>query len=157
MVLYLVRHGAAGEGDPDSERTLTSLGRREVEALRGELERQAVRADRVLHSGYCRARETAEILGPLCDSTPSAYPDLGPDGDTDTFIAELESFGGATMLVSHLPYLPQLCEALLEDVSSVPRFATATAVRLEPVGGSTGRRGWRLAWQINGRDVLLRS
>lgn len=156
MVLYLVRHGAAGEGDPDSERTLTSLGRREVEALRDELERQAVRADRVLHSGYCRARETAEILGPLSDSTPAEYPGVSPDGDADTFIAELVNFGGATMVVSHLPYLPQLCEALLEDVSSVPRFGTATAVRLDPTGDSTGRRGWRLMWQISGRDVLLR-
>lgn len=155
MVLYLVRHGAAGEAHIDSERALTSLGRREVEALRGELERQAVRPDRLLHSGYCRARETAEILGPLCDSTPEECADVSPDGDADKFIAELEDFDGATMVVSHLPYLPQLCEALLEDVASVPRFATATAVRLDPAGESRGRRGWRLTWQINGRDVML--
>lgn len=155
MTLYLVRHGAAGSGDVDRERPLTTLGRDETEALRAEMERQQVRPDRIFHSGYRRARETAEILAPLCGSDPRAHSGMTPEDDPDIFLAELGEIRGATMVVSHLPYLPHLCEQLLQSASSLPRFGTATAVRLDPAGEAGGRRGWQLVWQINGRDVLL--
>lgn len=152
--LYLIRHGAAGEARIDRERGLTESGRREVEALAEGLEQRGVRVERILHSGYRRARETAEILARLGSTSPRQSPSLTPDDDPDVLIAELADLGGSTLVVSHLPFLPHLCEELLEDLTELPRFGTASAVRLDPVKESRGHGEWRVAWQIDGRDVL---
>lgn len=152
MILYLVRHGAAGSAEIDSERGLTEAGRNEVDMLLRQLRREGVRADRILHSGYRRARETAEILAPLGMTPPRGHPSLTPDDDPDILIAELSDLGGATLIVSHLPFLPHLCEQLLEDPTAVPSFGTATAVMLE-AAIQPGLRSWSIAWRIDGRDA----
>ncbi len=104
----------------DRERSLTSPGREEVEALRRQLQGVGLAPDRILHSGYRRARETAEILAPLGGSSPREHSAMTPEDDPDILVAELERFGGTTLIVSHLPFLPNLCEELLDTSSDLP-------------------------------------
>lgn len=152
----LIRHGAAAEADRDEERALSQLGRSEVTALRDALERRGVHVDRILHSELRRARETAEILAALCSASPSVRRELAPDGDPDVVVAELEELRGRTLVVSHLPFLPRLCEELLGEITALPDFRTATAVCLGSDAASPGRGAWSLKWSANGRDELLR-
>lgn len=155
-MLYLARHGAAAEARIDRDRELTSLGRSEVEALGKALAERGVHVDRILHSGFTRARQSAEILAHLSDSPPSKHDGITPEDDPGMLVAELEEMGGSTLVVSHLPFLPGLCEELLEDVTPLPQFRTATVVCLEPLGSERGRGQWRFAWQLSGRDELLK-
>lgn len=150
MMLYLVRHGSAAEAKRDRDRILTSVGRSEVEELRRVLEERGVHVDRILHSGFRRAEQTAAILASLSDAEPRAHAGLSPGDDPDLLIAELDDLGGSTLIVSHLPFLPALCEELLEPPTPSLRFRTAGAVCLENVGESSGRGRWRLAWQVVG-------
>lgn len=155
-MLCLVRHGAAGEAARDQDRKLTAVGRSEVDALGRALEAKGVRVDRILHSTLERARETAEILALRLSANAASHDGLTPGDDPDIFVAELEELGGSTLIVSHLPFLPNLCEELLEEVSAMPQFQTATAACLAPVGTGRGHHAWRLQWQINGRSELMR-
>ena len=69
--VVLMRHGEApGQGEPkgfklddcSTQRNLSQKGRRDVRAL-GVLVRQAFVVTKVVSSQWCRARETAELLG----------------------------------------------------------------------------------------------
>ena len=155
-MLCLLRHGAAGEARTDRERELTNVGRSEVTALKRALEGRGVRFDRILHSGFIRARQTAELLEECSDSSPVPHDGISPDDDPDLFVAELDEMRGSTLVVSHLPFLPSLCEELLEEISALPQFRTATLVCLQPVSDERGPGKWRLAWYLNGRDEMLK-
>ncbi|MDX1583963.1 MAG: phosphohistidine phosphatase SixA [Thermoanaerobaculia bacterium] len=156
-VLYLVRHGSAGEPNGEGKRELTEEGRAEVTALREALEQKGVRIDRIFHSEKLRAEQTAEVLASLCETAPTSRSGLAPEDDPDVFVAEIGELGGSTMIVSHLPFLPNLCDELLEDMTPLTQFRTATAVCLRPVGENRGRGDWRLAWQVHGRDEMGRN
>jgi phosphohistidine phosphatase len=62
-VIYLLRHGAAedGEGKPDEARELTDKGRRQSESAGRALASLGVQIDACLTSPKVRARETAEL------------------------------------------------------------------------------------------------
>jgi phosphohistidine phosphatase SixA len=70
--VLLMRHAAApGVGDPSgfrledcaTQRNLSQEGRRQAAAFGAELRRRGVPVDRVLTSGWCRAKDTAALLG----------------------------------------------------------------------------------------------
>ena len=70
MELFLIRHGIAAPGSAvlsDAERPLTPQGReRFAQAVMG-LQRLGVRLDRLYHSPWLRAVETATLLRPVLD------------------------------------------------------------------------------------------
>lgn len=108
MRLYLIRHAIAEPRTGrmrDSQRALTLRGRkrmlREVKALR----RMQVSFDRLLHSPWVRAAETAELLrplstAPLCQTETLARP---PD---EALLGELD--GESVAVVGHQPWLTEL-------------------------------------------------
>jgi phosphohistidine phosphatase len=66
--LLVVRHaiaGPAGAGVRDAERELTHEGRQKMRRAVAGLARLELRLDRVLHSPWRRAAQTAELLAPL--------------------------------------------------------------------------------------------
>ena len=70
MDLFLIRHAIAeerGEGLPDAERALTHKGRARFKLVVRSLARSGFRFDRVYHSPWLRAVQTAELLAPLND------------------------------------------------------------------------------------------
>jgi phosphohistidine phosphatase len=60
-VIWLLRHGEAADGSPDSERPLTEKGRRQARNAGIALKKLGVQLDACLTSPRVRARETAEL------------------------------------------------------------------------------------------------
>ena len=64
MLLYLVRHGQANPADQDSRKCLSNKGREEISQTASFLvEHMKDKISRIVHSGKCRAKETAETIG----------------------------------------------------------------------------------------------
>ena len=105
MDLFLIRHAIAEErrdGLPDANRALTKKGRARFGAVVESLERSGFRFDRVYHSPWLRAVQTAELLmplaeGPLVPATGLAQP---PNPE---FFASLR--GERVACVGHEPWL----------------------------------------------------
>jgi phosphohistidine phosphatase len=60
-MIWLLRHGDAAEGSPDSERPLTDKGREQSRAVGAALKALGVEIDACLTSPKVRAAETARI------------------------------------------------------------------------------------------------
>jgi phosphohistidine phosphatase len=123
MQLYLLRHGQADTRTIDGEPELTTAGRqtieRQAERFAALLERDAVSLRAVYHSGKLRAAQTAAIM--LARTAPTltaqAHSGLKPNADPQALRAELTTWQGATLLVSHLPFIPALLRTLLGDTA----------------------------------------
>ena len=134
MRLYLVQHGQAKSEDEDPERPLTDKGADDVARVADQAVKQlGVRAERVLHSGKTRARQTAEIWGRLLDVGVAQTDDLGPKDDTTRWVKRLDDEVSDLMLIGHLPHLARLTGLLLtgKPDDSVVRFTPGGLVGLE--------------------------
>jgi phosphohistidine phosphatase len=119
--VYLVRHAAASERDPDrwpddSERPLTPEGEKEFRLAARGLARLVPRVDAILSSPYQRAWRTAEILSEL-DSWPAPEPSpvLEPTLPPEKAVLALQEHAGAgaVAVVGHRPGLHELAAYLL--------------------------------------------
>jgi phosphohistidine phosphatase len=117
--IYLVRHGAASERDPDrwpddSQRPLAPEGEEEFRLAARGLARVVPRVDAILSSPYKRAWRTAEILSEL-DSwpAPEAVAVLEPTLPPEKAALELEDYSGCVAVVGHRPGLHELAAYLL--------------------------------------------
>ena len=125
MEIYLVRHAAARERDPDrwpddSERPLTPEGDEEFRLVARGLARVVPRVDAILSSPYQRAWRTAEILSEL-DSWPAPEPSpvLEPTLPPEKAALALQDHAGASAVavVGHRPGLHELAAYLLTGQS----------------------------------------
>jgi phosphohistidine phosphatase len=113
--LILIRHAAAVSRDEagagaDAERALTKEGKREFEAGTLAILRAADwRFDRLLHSPWRRAEQTAALLAPLCEHEPEATAGLAAPPRAE-FLLELS--GGRVAAVGHQPWLGELAALL---------------------------------------------
>ena len=119
MKIYLVRHAAAAERDPDrwpddSQRPLTPEGEEEFRLAARGLAMMASRVDTILSSPYERAWRTAEILSEL-DSwpAPEAVAVLEPTLPAEKAALALEDYAGSVAVVGHRPGLHELAAYLL--------------------------------------------
>lgn len=116
-VLMLRHANAPGFGDPahfrigdcSSQRNLDAKGREQARELGARLRRAGLDSAHVYSSQWCRARETAELLGlgrvetlPVLNSFFDRPGDRQPilDG-LRQFLASLPADGGAVILVTH--------------------------------------------------------
>jgi phosphohistidine phosphatase len=150
--LYLVRHGAAEGGSVDRSRRLSPEGRADVYALAELLKGRGVKPDRILHSGYSRAEETAEILAEATGAPLRKHEGLAPEDDPALLVAELPLMKGSTMIVGHMPFLGSLGRHLVGEQTPLPEFRTSSIVCLEPIKEADQPRGWRLVWHGSGRE-----
>ena len=112
MQLLVVRHGIAedhAESGRDADRELTPEGRERLQEIARALRERELRVERVLHSPWRRAVQTAELLAPLVEGSRQeaivvcealAAP---PDG---ALLAELR--GARLAVVGHEPWLSAL-------------------------------------------------
>jgi phosphohistidine phosphatase len=123
--IYLVRHAAASERDPDrwpddSKRPLTPEGEEEFRLAARGLARVVPRVDAILSSPYQRSWRTAEILSEL-DSwpAPEPLPVLEPTLPPEKAALVLEDYAGArsVAVVGHRPGLHELAAYLLTERS----------------------------------------
>jgi phosphohistidine phosphatase len=108
MELFIIRHAIAVPGSmllADADRPLTPKGRtRFSQAVLG-LQRLKVRFDRLYHSPWLRAVETAELLAPVLDGKAVSSPALARAPSQDV----LDALDGRRVaLVGHEPWMGEL-------------------------------------------------
>lgn len=161
MDVYLVRHAAAFDRDPDrwpddSRRPLTPKGEEEFRLAARGLARLVSRVDAVLSSPYERAWRTAQILSEL-DSWPvtEASPVLEPTLPPEKAAHELLSCSGAESIavVGHRPGLHELAAYLLtgdgDGLEIALKKGGVACIRFEeaPTPG-TGELRWLLTPKV---------
>ena len=142
MRLYLMRHGQAANPKEDPERGLTATGRAEIENLAQRLADKGVSFKQVLHSKKARAQQTAEIMATKLAPgvTPQMRRGLKPDDDPAEFIPEIDCLDEDTLIASHLPFVPNLLQALTGQTQS-SGFVPGTVICLLKDNGS-----WKIEW-----------
>ena len=147
MRLYIVRHGEAeARAETDAQRPLTPRGRRQVDALWGELYRDGVRVERLVCSPYLRALQTAELIAGHYDGiSPGILQLITPDDRPHAVIdwlAQQERLDGL-VLVSHMPLVAALSGMLTGDDRLPFGVGSVACIDLDVVA----RDGGRLIWQ----------
>ncbi|MBL4917429.1 histidine phosphatase family protein [Tabrizicola sp. DMG-N-6] len=144
----LMRHATApGTGDPPgfrvddcaTQRTLSDAGRDEARRRGAQFRAAGIRPDILASSGWCRARETAELLdlGAVTHwpSLDSFFADRGREGTASAeTLAQLRGLGsGRALLVTHQVNITAL-------TGIVPRSGEIIVTRLGSAGpGAAGR------------------
>jgi phosphohistidine phosphatase len=113
MELFLVRHAIAVPATPelpDAARPLTPDGRRRFEEVVRGLDRLGVRFDRLHHSPWTRAVETANLLTGLLEGDSVVELGLSRTPDADL----IGRIGGErAAAVGHEPWMSELMSLLL--------------------------------------------
>jgi phosphohistidine phosphatase len=124
-VIWLLRHGDAADGSPDSDRPLTDKGRAQSRAAGAALHALGVAPDACLTSPKLRAAETARIA---CAELDGVEPELEPKLSGGPFDAEAlaAGLGDEVLLVGHDP-----------DFSAAVHSLTGAQVRMKK-GGLAG-------------------
>lgn len=137
----VMRHALApGTGDPAgfrlddcaTQRNLDDRGRAQARAIGAELRARGIAFDRVFSSRWCRARETAELLGlgPVADlpALDSFFADRSRrELQTRETLALLAGLDGPAMLVSHQVNISAL-------TGTAPRSGEVLVIRLRDGG-----------------------
>jgi phosphohistidine phosphatase len=123
-MIWLLRHGDAEDGSPDSERPLTQKGREQSRAAGSALNALGVEIGACLTSPKARAVETARITCEPLGVEPELEPKLaGGPFDAEALAAGL---GDDVLLVGHDP-----------DFSEAVHSLTGAQVRMKK-GGLAG-------------------
>jgi phosphohistidine phosphatase len=151
MLVYLLRHGRAcppGAGlDGDAQRDLTDDGRAALAASLREEAPRLLRPERILHSPYRRARQSAEVLaavlgftGPL-EATPQLLSEADPAAILPDLQAAASAGGSAIALVGHEPHLGRLLGRLVTgtDAAIAMSVGMLAAVQLQGSASLWGR------------------
>jgi phosphohistidine phosphatase len=108
MELFVIRHAIAVPGSmllADADRPLSPKGRmRFSQAVMG-LQRLKIRFDRLYHSPWLRAVETAELLAPVLDGKAVGSPALARTPSQDVLAVLV---GERVALVGHEPWMGEL-------------------------------------------------
>ncbi len=123
-MIWLMRHGDAEDGSPDSERPLTEKGRQQARWAGAALKAIGVEIDACLTSPKVRAAETARLVCDPLGVEPQLEPKLaGGPFDAEALAAGL---GDDVLLVGHDP-----------DFSMAVHSLTGAQVRMKK-GGLAG-------------------
>jgi phosphohistidine phosphatase len=138
-VLWLLRHGDAEDGTPDSERPLSDKGREQAMAVGTALKALGVGLDACLASPKVRAADTARIACEPLGIEPELEPKLsGGPFDAQALAAGL---GDDVLLVGHDP-----------DFSMAVHSLTGAQVRLKK-GGLAGIEKGELIVLLRPREL----
>jgi phosphohistidine phosphatase len=139
-MIWLLRHGDAQDGSPDSERPLTDKGRRQSRSAGAALAALGVEIDACLTSPKVRALDTARITCEQLDGPePQEEPRLaGGEFDPEELAAGL---GDNVLLVGHEP-----------DFSDAIRSLTSARVDLKK-GGVAAIDGGTLILLLRPREL----
>jgi len=117
--VHLLRHGHAEDGTPDRNRRLTSKGRNQIERLGHFFEATGIpKADRILHSPYTRAVESAKLIQPFLgqrDPIVEEFSSITPGDSIDSALQRILNSNETLLLVGHNPHLSFLTLELLDN------------------------------------------
>jgi phosphohistidine phosphatase len=138
-MIWLLRHGDAEDGSPDSERPLSEKGREQARAVGGALTALGVEIDACLTSPKVRAADTARLACEPLGVEPELEPKLaGGPFDAEALAAGL---GDEVLLVGHDP-----------DFSMAVHALTGAQVRMKK-GGLAGVEKGELMVLLRPREL----
>jgi phosphohistidine phosphatase len=138
-MIWLLRHGDAEDGSPDSERPLSEKGRAQARAVGAGLKALGVEIDACLSSPKVRAAETARLACEPLGVEPELEPKLaGGPFDAEALAAGL---GDEVLLVGHDP-----------DFSMAVHSLTGAQVRMKK-GGLAGVQKGELIVLLRPREL----
>jgi phosphohistidine phosphatase SixA len=147
MKLYLVRHGHAAQTmiDPGLSEEGADAVRRMAEHLS-----RVVAPVEIRHSVKRRARETAEIFGPLIGVPTEETVGLLPHDPVEALAEEVAFTPDDLMIVSHLPWLDRMMTALAFPNGGGDRIVMTpgSAVMLERADVRPGEALWWIRWFV---------
>jgi phosphohistidine phosphatase len=108
-MIWLLRHGEAADGTPDTERPLTEKGRLQAQAAGAALKALGVRLDACLTSPRVRAADTARLA---CEALGSLEPEIEGSLSGGPIDAEALAAGREVLLVGHDPDFSMAVHAL---------------------------------------------
>jgi phosphohistidine phosphatase len=131
MELFILRHGDAENGFPDSLRELSVKGQQQAITIANQHLQSLTSLDSIITSPLVRASQTAELLmsEAAIDCPLQITNCLLPSAQIEAVEQLLEKNSGQTiLLVDHLPLLDQLINYFVGD--NVARLATASLASL---------------------------
>jgi phosphohistidine phosphatase len=138
-MIWLLRHGDAEDGSPDSERPLTEKGREQARAVGAALKALGVEIDACMSSPKLRSAETARLACEPLGVEPELEPKLaGGPFDAEALAAGL---GEEVLLVGHDP-----------DFSMAVHSLTGAQVRMKK-GGLAGVEKGELIVLLRPREL----
>ncbi|MDP6776581.1 MAG: phosphohistidine phosphatase SixA [Candidatus Latescibacteria bacterium] len=149
MAVYLVRHAEAKHEDEDPERPLSDTGWEEARKVAAFISQiRGLRAQRILHSGKARARQTAEVLAEVLQPAEGVEETDGLDPNADPFIwaNHLGDTEENIVLVGHLPHMGRLAGLLVTgkpDREAV-QFQSGALVCLD----QQEAENWTVQWMV---------
>ena len=131
MELYILRHGDAENGSPDSQRQLSYYGRQQVIKQAKQHSQCLANIESVITSPLIRACQTAELV--ISQATNHCSPQITDCLFPNAQVVPIEQLlaknnSQRILLVGHLPLLDQLINYFVGD--SVARMATASLASL---------------------------
>lgn len=143
MRLWLLRHGEAGPGVPDAQRSLTARGRADVLSVARQWQVEQPQPVQVWVSPLLRAQQTWQIVQQaLSIQAPvRTEPALVPEADPVLLLALLAEQHEDTLLVGHNPLLSDLLSLLVEGFSRAGRVPVMGTSHLVGLSGSLPEAG----------------
>ena len=121
MLVFLVRHAHAEQGDPDELRALSDRGRGEARAVATQLAGHDAPPAVVVTSPLLRARQTAEQIGQETGAAVRIEERLAPGATVELLRQSLDGEDGPVAVVGHQP---DFSEIAFELIGRDPGFPT---------------------------------
>lgn len=113
MKLYLLRHGNALTAAEDPKKGLSEQGKKQINKIAKQAKVFDLKIDQIYYSTKYRAKMTAELFANVFGAIPlEEQQGLSPTDDPFRWMTRLTGEKNI-LLVSHLPFLEWLVEALL--------------------------------------------
>lgn len=148
MKLYLVQHGIPKSETEDPQKSLSEIGKKEVEKVGNVLKNIGIEVNKIFHSGKLRARQTAEILGNYLNPKQGIIESegLNPLDPPEIWFNQILNIKDPIMLVGHLPHLQKLCSLLVigEPEKPIIKFRQGGVIALE----RQEKGEWIISWTL---------
>ena len=128
MLVFLVRHAHAEQGDPDELRALSDRGRDEARALATQLAGYVAPPAVVLTSPLLRARQTAEQIAQEAGVAVRIDERLAPGATAELLRQAVDGEDGPVAVVGHQP---DFSEIAFELTGRDPGFPTGGVAEIE--------------------------
>ena len=125
MLVFLVRHAHAEQGDPDELRELSERGRDEARALAKQLAGHDTPPALVLTSPLLRARQTADQIAQETGSELRVDDRLAPGLTPELLRSVLEDEKEPVAVVGHQPDFSEIAFALTGEDPGFPTGGVA--------------------------------
>ncbi len=155
MLLYFLRHGDAVQSPSlsDSDRPLSSFGKRQAAAVGAFLCASNVHIDRIFSSPLLRAVETAEIIGKALGVDGLERTEYLVPGTRKAQLFDLLNSHGleSILLAGHEPHLSQTVSLLLTKKETLPlefkKCSLACLVASKPLRIGHALLQWLLTYE----------